>query len=258
MSRYLEILRKAKLEGELFSAPSRQEARPPYAAAVPISPSSSSPWSRQGTPNRDQWQQLVYQLFLPPAARLPRSIAMASATSGEGTSFVAFHLAIQAARATGNPTLLFEANLYRPSQAGRFGLGESPGLREILHDERFPLDGCLHQTAFERLWLLPAGSAGNGLAGPPDWTNFRGVFPRLRQRFPVIVGDLPPVNASTDTLIIGPLFDAAVLVVEADLASREVIQNAAAQLRRANSSVAGAVLNKRKFFVPEPLYRRLG
>jgi Mrp family chromosome partitioning ATPase len=183
---------------------------------------------------------------------------MASATSGEGTSYVAFHLAVQAARATGNPTLLLEANLYRPSQAGRFGLSGSPGLREILHDEQFPLEACLHQTAFERLWLLPAGSAGNGLAGLPDWTNFRGVFPRLRQRFPAIVGDLPPVNTSTDALIVGSFFDAAVLVVEADLASREVIQNAATRLRRANSSLAGAVLNKRQFFVPEPLYRRLG
>ncbi|HZS50111.1 MAG TPA: CpsD/CapB family tyrosine-protein kinase [Bryobacterales bacterium] len=257
MSRYLEILRKAKLEGELFSTPREPGARRSSAPAVSTPPSSPSPWSRQGTQHRDQWQQLVYRLFLPPAARLPRSIAMASATSGEGTSYVAFHLAVQAARATGNPTLLLEANLYRPSQAGRFGLSGSPGLREILHDEQFPLEACLHQTAFDRLWLLPAGSAGNGLAGLPDWTNFRGVFFRLRQRFPAIVGDLPPVNTS-DALILGPFFDAAVLVVEADLASREVIQNAATRLRRANSSVAGAVLNKRKFFVPEPLYRRLG
>lgn len=76
-------------------------------------------------------------------------------------------------------------------------------------------------------------------------------------RFRGIVVDLPPVNLSTETTIIGGWLDGLVLVAEADLCSREVLQNAVARLRRATPNLVGAVLNKRKFVIPERIYRRL-
>lgn len=252
MSRHLEILRKAKLDAELF-APSAgcegpREARSSGAAA------DRTPW---GGGHRNHWQQLVHELFLHSTGQARAAVGLAAATAGEGTSYVASHLAAELARSTGLPALLLEANLHRPSQAKRHGVEPDPGLRHILLDRSFPLDSCLRQTAIESLWLLPAGSAPNGSSGPPDWTCFHSLFEGLRRRFAGIVADLPPVNLSADTSILGPLFDGLVLVVEADLCSREVIQNAVVRLQRANPNLLGTVLNKRKFFVPEPLYRRL-
>ncbi len=269
MSRHVEILRRARLDAELFacqspggnggSVPRKAgvgkagvEREPEYRGGAPAGPAEE-----KGGTGRDQWQQLVHELFLHKGIEAHSAVGLASATAGEGTSFVAFHLAAELARPAGWPTLLLDANVHRPAQADRLGVEPDPGLRHLLLDKDFPLESCLRQTAIDSLWLLPAGSASNGSSGAPDWTHFRRVFEALRGRFAAIIADLPPVNFSTDATILGPLFDGVVLVVEADLCSREVIQNAVARLRRANPNVMGTILNKRKFFIPAPLYRRL-
>lgn len=259
MSRHLEILRRARMDGELFGqgAKPRNGGGKRRAESAPSFSASTAAGAWGGTQCRDEWQRLAHQLFLTRNGDAPRSVALASATAGEGTSCVAFNLAAELARATARPTLLLEANVYRPSQAEQHGVSPNPGLRQTLWDKNFPLDSCVHQTAVETLWLMPAGSVVEGLSSAPDWANFRGVFESLREKFTAIIADLPPINLTTDAMIIGPLFDAAVLVVEADLCGREAIQNAASRLRRANSNVMGAVLNKRKFFVPELLYEWL-
>jgi Mrp family chromosome partitioning ATPase len=265
MSRHLEILRRAKLDAQLFARAAAAENGhanghvTSQSAAAPAAspPVDDAPASWSNSQSRDQWQQLIHQLFLRRGLGAQRSVGLASATAGEGTSFVAFHLATELARSTAQPTLLLETNVHRPAQAQQHGVDPDPGLRHLLLDRSFPLESCLRQTAVEPLWLLPAGSAVNGSGGALDWTHFPRIFEALRERFCGIVADLPPVNLSTDAVIIGPVFDAVVLVVEADLCSREVIHNAVARLRRANPNVMGTILNKRKFFIPAPLYRRL-
>src|SRR5712692_461924 len=253
MSRHMAILRKAKLDAELFGRGGNG-----HHGANDRAPSHTL-W--HGGHGRDAWRQLVHELFVsreePVDHPAPLAIALASATSGEGTSYVAFHVATELARSTGRPALLLEANVYAPSQAQCCGVEPDPGLGHALADPSFPLESCLRQTAVEQLSLLPAGSVGSGSSGAPDWAHFSRILDCLRERFAGIVADLPALSPSSDTLILAPLFDAVVLVVEADLCSREVIENTVARLRRASASLAGAVLNKRKFFIPEPLYRRL-
>mgnify|MGYP001573496614 CR=1 FL=1 len=253
MSRHVEMLRRAGLEAELFA---------PKLAARPA-PVRARDWAESALPpagsgnSRDQWQLLAQQLFLGSGRRLRASIGLASATAGEGTSYVALHLAAELARSGSEPVLLLEANVHRPALAERFAVEPDPGLLELLRAPDCPPEDCLRQTGVERLFLLPAGTNGNGGKAAPDWGGLRRLYPLLRERFAAIVVDLAPINFSSDFLILGPLLDGLALVVEADLCSREVIQNAVARLRRASPSVVGAILNKRKFVIPAPIYRRL-
>ncbi|MBI3665382.1 MAG: CpsD/CapB family tyrosine-protein kinase [Acidobacteria bacterium] len=253
MSRHLAILRKAKLDAEMLGsvAPLR------HGEATGRGGTAAAPALADPAQSRDQLQQLVHQLFLRrgPVARY--ALGLVSATAGEGTSYVAFSLTAELARSTAHPALLLEANMYRPSQAERLGVEPHPGLRQILLDPKLPIEQCLRQTAIQHLWLLPAGPAGSSFGGAPDWTGFRKIFQALRERFAAIVADLPPINLSTDAQIVSALFDGVALVVQADLCSREVIQNSVARLRRANPNVMGTILNRRKFFIPAPIYRRL-
>jgi Mrp family chromosome partitioning ATPase len=245
MSHYVELLKRARQDGGLFTP------RP----SLPREASDARDTLPLGRPKNDYWQQLVHELFVrcDPAGR--GVVGLASATAGEGTSYVAAHLASELARTLERPALLLEANIYRPSQAERHGVEPEPGLRRMLAERDFVLEQALRQTGQDNLWLLPAGA--RAAITPPDWTSFPLWLARLRERFAAVVVDLPPANLSTDVLILGPRLDGLVLVVEADLCSREVIQSAAVRLRRANPNLLGTVLNKRKFVIPEALYRRL-
>jgi len=111
VSRHLEVLRKANAEAELFAVPepSRAASR---AAAIPRQP--------PGERHRDQWHQLIHQLFRRRRAGARLCLGLAAPTGGEGTSYVSANLAAELARSAG-PTLLLEANLHAPSQAGRLG-----------------------------------------------------------------------------------------------------------------------------------------
>lgn len=243
MSTHLEILRKARLEGDLFAE----------AGAARMVVEVRGPARRPSA--RDQWQQLVHELFLRREEAGSAVIGLVSSTAGEGTSYVAGQLAAELARTSEWNILLLEANLYRPAQAVRHGVEPDPGLRRILGDRQYSVESCLRETGVEHLWVLPAGSPAGSAA--PDWTLLPRLLQWLRARFRGIVVDLPPVNLSTDTTIIGGWLDGLALVAQADLCSREVIQNAVARLRRATPHLLGAVLNKRKFVIPEPVYRRL-
>jgi len=235
LSRYLAILRKARSEEELFGRP----------ALLPAN-------------GREQWRPLMHEIFFRRDGPAPQAVGFASATPGEGASFVASHVTLEVARCTGRPTLLFEANLYRPTQAAQHGVDPDPGLRQLGSSAEVTIESCLRPSRVESLWILPAGSnSSNGSNGPPDWSRLERAFAAMRRRFPAILVDLPPVNPSGEAILVGALLDAVVLVVEADLCSREVIQNAVARLRRANLNLIGTVLNKRKLLIPEPLYRRL-
>ena len=235
MSRYLAILRKTRREDELFGRP----------AATPAN-------------GRERWRPLMQEIFHRRGVPAPQAVGFASATPGEGASFVAAHVALEVARSTGRPTLLLEANLHRPAQATQHGVDPDPGLRQLASNPEVTLESCLQPSPTGSLWILPAGSNGvNGSKALPDWSRLERAFAAMRERFPAILVDLPPVNLSGEAILVGTLLDAVVLVVEAGLCSREVVEHAATRLRRADLNVIGAVLNKRKLPIPEPLYRRL-
>jgi Mrp family chromosome partitioning ATPase len=251
MSRHVELLRRARQDGDLFE-------RPPVVDG-PAANTSPHPGPRLGwfgPTSNDYWQQLVQELFVRRDTAGRGAVGVASATAGEGTSFVAAHLAAELARTLEQPTLLLEANVFRPSQAGRHGVEPDPGLRRLLAEREFPLDQALRQTGIEGLWLLPGGASGF-YGAAPDWTCFPRLLARLRERFTALVIDLPPVNLSTDAMLLGAWLEALVLVVEADLCSREVVHSAEERLRRANPNFVGTVMNKRKFVIPEAIYRRI-
>jgi Mrp family chromosome partitioning ATPase len=243
VSRHLEILRRARLDDGLF------DRTPPRAARWRAGSAAASPSSR------DQWQQLVHEIFLRREGPATGILGLASATAGEGTTYVTGHAAAELARSTGWRTLLLEANLLRPSQALRHGVEPDPGLRRLLQGET-PLEECLRPTGVAELWLLPAGSVREG-GSSPDWSLLPPLLDRLRREFRAVLVDLPPVNLSADATIVAAWLDAVVLVVQAALCSREVIRNAVGRLGRANPNVLGSVLNRREFPIPEVIYRRL-
>jgi Mrp family chromosome partitioning ATPase len=79
----------------------------------------------------------------------------------------------------------------------------------------------------------------------------------LRSHFDYVLIDCPSLRTSADVLGIAPLVDGVLLVVEANRTQPRQILHAERQIEAAGGLIRGHILNKRKYFVPNWLYRRL-
>jgi Mrp family chromosome partitioning ATPase len=79
----------------------------------------------------------------------------------------------------------------------------------------------------------------------------------LRSQFDYVLIDCPSLRTSGDVLGVASLVDGVLLVVEANRTQTNQILHAERQIETAGGIIRGHILNKRKYFVPQWLYRRL-
>lgn len=89
----------------------------------------------------------------------------------------------------------------------------------------------------------------------PHITTAPAFWKELRRKVALTVIDAQPVHASSDGLALSRLVDQVILVVEAESTRIPVIQELCSRLSALDARIAGIVLNKRNFYIPQFLYR---
>lgn len=170
-----------------------------------------------------------------------RTMACTSSTKGEGKSVTNIDLAL--AFALGEKrVLLVDADMRAPVVHRYFDLPLGPGLSDVLgHDTEWTQ--CVRKTSFENLDVLTAGqrtsAPGDLLASGASRT----LLASLRERYDLVVFDLPPALAVADTEAFASSLDAMVLVCRSRRLSRGVIAKSAERLRSAGANLIGGILN---------------
>lgn len=118
-----------------------------------------------------------------------------------------------------------------------------------------PLEDCLQ--------ALPGGGfAGSLVGGGSDealWELLvrRDLWDALRDRFDSVVLDLPATSVSRVGLVCATQCDGVVVVIEAEKTRAPVVENLIASLRAVGATLLGTVLNRRRYYLPERIYRWL-
>ena len=79
----------------------------------------------------------------------------------------------------------------------------------------------------------------------------------LKNKYDFILIDSLPAITSPDSIAISRYTDGVVLVVEAERTRRQVVENVKNKIARNGGNIIGIVFNKRKFYIPQSVYRRL-
>ena len=79
----------------------------------------------------------------------------------------------------------------------------------------------------------------------------------LKNEFTYVIFDGAPINYYSDTILLGNLVEGIILTIYAGKTKREIVQNARFILDNAHINVIGVILNRRKYYIPEWIYRRL-
>lgn len=184
------------------------------------------------------------------------TIGIIATLHGEGVSSIARGLARIVARTPNAKVLICDVAgdpRTRPSR----GSSNSTALAT-----RASLDHGAGRIEFT--WL-PGSQVAMGALGEPggihaiaaDAESVRNMLSAVSDNFELTILDLPPVSES----IIGPAMakalDGVVLVVEAERTRAAAVQATQRTIKMHGGTVLGVVLNKRRFHIPNFIYRRL-
>lgn len=205
---------------------------------------------------QEETLRLVQRIFLNPEGLAAKVVMFAGVDAGSGCSGVCAAAARILASNTHNTVCLLEANLRKPTLPQLFGVSNHFGLSDALQG-----DGRIREyvkpVGPNNLWLLSCGAETEQTPKLLNSTRMKERIAELRREFDYILVDVPALAEYADATALAGLMDGVVVVLEANATRREAASQAVDRLRAAQAKVLGAVLNKRTFPIPEPLYRRL-
>lgn len=152
--------------------------------------------------------------------------------------------------------ILLDAQIRHPVQHELFQLPNHQGLIQVISDA-IPLEEVIIDTDLASLKLIPLGKKQRFQLALGYLENFHQLLDNLQPHYQYIVLDIPPILNFAEGLAISKLCDGVILVVRAGHTRWEVVQEAKRLLQKAGVYIVGGVLNQRKFFIPNWLYKRL-
>ena len=170
-----------------------------------------------------------------------RTITMTSAGKGEGKSTTALNLAIAMCQDFDTRVAIVDADLRRPRVHRLLGFTPRRGLSDILGGEALPED-VLITNSVPRLTILPGGRSSKTPAEMLASPRMRQLVEELKSRFDFIIFDTPPVLTVADAIVLGPMTDGVVLVIQAGKVRKRPVERAVELLQ--NSRILGFVLNR--------------
>jgi Mrp family chromosome partitioning ATPase len=200
--------------------------------------------------------RLVHRVFLSQAQDSPKTVVFAGVDHGNGCSRTCADVAEALAKNARGSVCLVEANLHSPSLPGMFGTTNHHGLTDALLTEG-PIRSFAKLVRGDNLWLLSSGSMERGADGVMNPDKLKSRLAEMRAEFDYVLIDAPPLNEYSEAVALGQIADGLILVLEAHSTRREAAMRIAESLRATQIRLLGAVLNKRTFPIPQPLYKLL-
>lgn len=245
MSKIFDALRKAEKEsGFVPLAPeARVEAREPQTRPV-----------RRLESEFGYLANSIQSCF--PNAASGNTIMVVACAEREGCTYVSTHLSRVLARTVGSPVLYLDGNFHDPTAVKTFGLNDSNGLSDVYANGKpRDLSTLIQRGDTDQLYVLGTGIRRVAPAAFFSSAQFMGITSSLRKVFRFTVIDAPPLMKYPDAIHLAARVDGVVMVVRHKHLKREVIRKGLELLEGANARVLGAVLNRRKFAIPDLLYK---
>ncbi len=183
-----------------------------------------------------------------------RIVQFQGTQKGEGTSTMVRQLAKLAAMKLKKNVLLLDLNQKAPNQCSFFHvqsqlpvLDVPPGAKLTRKDFARVNNSSLYVTQ------LPAcGIPANILCEMP---HFAPLLKGLKEEFELIIIDSPSAMSSAQCLLLSPKVDGVILVVQAEKTRWQTVDVVKERILSQDGNILGVVLNKRRYPIPDLIYR---
>ncbi len=171
-----------------------------------------------------------------------RSLAVGSASPGDGKSTFALYLA-QTAAAIGQRVLLVDTNFRQPQVHVMLDLPNSKGLSDLLSQKQTPTDVIVRSPLSEHLFVLTSGqplpNSSNLLAS----AQMQYLMKNFQATFDLVIYDTPHLADLMDAYFLAASTDGMLMVVGLGKTKRSVVTDVINQLNAFNLPILGVVAN---------------
>jgi receptor protein-tyrosine kinase len=173
-------------------------------------------------------------------------LMVASALPGAGKTFLSMNLALSMSSELDWTVLLIDADVTRPTLSRKLGLGDAPGLVDLLEHERGEVADYVFKTNVPGLHVLPAGSSRPNVKELLGSQRMRAVVADLTERHAhrIVLLDSPPLLLTSEARVLASYAGQIVFVVEAGVTPRRSVLDAIETLDQ--SKAINLVLNKNR------------
>jgi capsular exopolysaccharide synthesis family protein len=185
-----------------------------------------------------------------------KTIMFAGSVSGEGTSTTAFGFASSLAESYQMKVLLMDLNFRKPGINKFPDMKEKHGLMDVFLDTN-GIESFLKGMNRGNLYVITNDGHFSTSTSFFESEWFATFLQKMRDSYDYVIIDSPPVTSFADAQIIGPRVDGVILILEAGKTRRQVALKAKTEIEAAGGKLLGVVLNKRKYYIPKWIYKRL-
>jgi protein-tyrosine kinase len=185
-----------------------------------------------------------------------KTILVTGTAHGGGTSTTAVNLASSLADDSRSRVLLVDANLRTPGLHHFFNTGTFKGMAELLDAEK-ERSFRFKKVGEKELYLFPCGVKRARSDGYFESERFERFLENVSESFDYVIFDSAPVTGFPDTQSLCRNVDGVILVVTYDQTRRQVALRAKKELEDAGAHILGVIINRRKYYIPDWIYRRL-
>ena len=249
MSNIFEGLRRAQKEYGPHYPPLRKEEE---VENVSLPATKSQP-----APSCDNEMCDLYQQIDNLLPDLPNKVIQFLGTAkGEGVSTAVRRFAETATSVFGKKVLIIDAAHHNPTQHLHFDVRNGTGWKDAVTQEASGVKVC-YEAGGRNLYLSPNSALPILIPQLRERSNALRVFGELKKIFDLILIDSSPATTSPDTMAMARYSDGVIMVIEADKTKRRVAESVANKITRNGGNILGVVFNRRKFYIPDFLYRKL-
>lgn len=188
--------------------------------------------------------------------QFPAVLQFIGARGGEGVSTVVREFARIAALHCGKKVLILDAAHHHPTQHIHFKSQSAYGWLDALR-EKEPISKACYQIGKTTLFLSPISLQPSLALWTKDKASALAFFKELKGIFDLVLIDSSPAASSPESMAMSRFADGVIMVVEAEKTSWRVAASMKESILKNGGKILGVAFNKRRYYVPQCIYRFL-
>jgi capsular exopolysaccharide synthesis family protein len=172
----------------------------------------------------------------------PKMIVVTSPGENEGKTTVSINTAITLAGIKGNG-IIVDADLRRPRIHKIFGIGNTPGLSDLLSGNVEFDAGLLRASPINGLHALTSGKTPHNPSALLCSSKMKDILDALYALYEFVIIDSPPMLGMNESIYLSSFAEGVILVVKAGHTPIDAVMETKKILRNVNAKILGVVLN---------------